>query len=109
MPTEDRARSSPVPLEWAADRADGTGEEGERTLYPVEGDECRQMVQVWNDIEWDADSPPVVGFFATDGSAEYRRDFTPDQALDLAAMLIVHAENARATAVERALDEAADS
>lgn len=99
----------PSEADWTADRVGNNfGEEGESTLYPVEGDENRQMVQVWHDfVEWhdDQSGPPVVGFWASNGDEEYRFDFTPDQALDLAAMLIVHAEIGRQVALERALDE----
>lgn len=63
-------------------------------------------IQVWDDAA-DTDGVPLVGFFGKvyADSHEFRWDLFPDQALDLAAMLVVHAMHSREAALERALED----
>lgn len=95
-----------LPIAWANERAGMGGEEHEHTLFFDEKDVDRLgLMQVWDDVG--DDDLPLVGFFARwhADNNEFRYDLTPDQALDLAAMLIAHAQDARDSALERALDE----
>jgi hypothetical protein len=92
--------------DWADETAGGSGEEGEHTLdFDPDDPDKLGCIQVWHDTA-DDDDRPLVGFFGSvySDSHEFRWDLSPDQALELAAMLIVHAESARAAALERALD-----
>lgn len=98
--------SEAVPIEWADERAGMCGEEREHTLNldPDDDPEKVGLMQVWDDHA--DDGTPFVGTFGSYYAEkhEWRGDLLPDQALDLAAMLIVHAHQAREAAIERAMD-----
>lgn len=94
-------------VEWASDRAGMGGEEGEHTLYFDPDDVDRiGLMQVWHDTA-DDDGRPLIGFFASlyTDHHEFRFDLSPDQALDLAAMLIDQVDSARCAALARLADE----
>lgn len=94
--------------EWANERAGMGGEENEHTVYFDDDDvDALGLIQVWDDYGDDA-RLPLVGFFGRvhSDNHEFRWDLSPDHALDLAAMLIAHAQSAREAALERALDDA---
>ena len=95
--------STDSPLDWALSQAEGPGEEGERTLWVDVDDSVG--IQVWDDVT-EQDDHPIIGVWARDlGHSEVQFYLPPDEALVLAANLIVHAENARQKAIARALWE----
>lgn len=102
-PTPNRSHA----LAWAREHESGAGEEHERTLDLAEpgGDNC---VQTWAEYVYETRSA-FVGFWARTHGTEVRWDLTPDQARELAANLIVLADDAATTGDPDEADDAASS
>lgn len=97
MQTQDNGEQV---MAWAREHESGAGEEHERTLElgKLGGYDC---VQTW--AEYDEEKHlPYVGFWMLSYGVEARWDLTLDQARELAANLLVLANDAELQAYEAA-------